>query len=216
MKTQTKNNVIEIYNKRAKRYDTSTSLLYNFLGLKIKKHREAAVTALNLTDGNTVVEIGCGTGENFSLLQKHVGSRGKIIGIDLTESMLNVARTKLEKNNWNNVELVSIDGAGFRFPQKVDGILSTFALTMMPEFEQIIINSSYALGNDKKLVVMDFKLPTSFLSKFPKTLILLIRPYGGTLEMADRHPWEVMQKHFGKFKMNSFWFDMAYIAEANN
>ena len=216
MKTQTENNVIDIYNKRAKRYDTSTSLLYNFLGLKIKKHREAAVTALNLTEGNTVVEIGCGTGKNFPLLQRRIGSSGKIIGIDLTESMLNVARTKIEKNNWNNVELVNIDGAGFRFPQKVDGIFSTFALTMIPEYEQTIINCSYALGTGKKLVIMDFKMPSGFLSKFSKTLILLIRLYGGTLEMANRHPWEVMEKHFNKSIMNSFWFDMAYIAEANN
>ena len=49
------------------------------------------VQALNLKKGDTVVEIGCGTGLNFKYVRKKVGLKGKIIGVYLTPEMLSVA-----------------------------------------------------------------------------------------------------------------------------
>jgi len=51
--------------------------------------------ALDLHPGDTVVEVGCGTGLNISLLQSEVGPEARIIGVDLTDSMLERARKRM-------------------------------------------------------------------------------------------------------------------------
>ena len=56
-----------VYKKRAKNYDYTT-LLYNLVGFRINKYREDMVDALNLKQGDTVIELGCGTGLNFPLI----------------------------------------------------------------------------------------------------------------------------------------------------
>lgn len=56
--------LIDIYGKRAKRYDLYVGLL-ELVGFRQWTYREKAVQALNPRRGGTVVEVGCGTGLNF-------------------------------------------------------------------------------------------------------------------------------------------------------
>ena len=86
--------LISVYRKRAKRYDRSSLLLY-IAGFRHWAYRKRAIRSLALGDGDTVVDVGCGTGLNFSLLQEQVGLRGRIIGVDLTDAMLDEARAEL-------------------------------------------------------------------------------------------------------------------------
>lgn len=59
----------DLYRQRARRYDLAVHL-YRLAGFRVRHYREEAVRALCLRDGDTVVEIGCGTGLNFMLLEK--------------------------------------------------------------------------------------------------------------------------------------------------
>jgi ubiquinone/menaquinone biosynthesis C-methylase UbiE len=133
--------LIPLYRKRAKWYDRDTLLLY-LAGFWHWAYRKRAIQSVALHHGDTVVDLGCGTGFNFSLLQKQVGPRERIIGMDLTDAMLDEARTRIAAHGWSNAELVNSDAAGYVFPAEVDGILSTFALTLVPEFDEPI---DYAL-----------------------------------------------------------------------
>jgi demethylmenaquinone methyltransferase/2-methoxy-6-polyprenyl-1,4-benzoquinol methylase len=104
--------MISIYRKRAKRYDWTTLLLY-LIGFRHWTYRKCAVEALCLQKGNTVVDLGCGTGLNFTLLQEQIGPEGKIIGVDLTDAMLAEAHQRVLTRGWLNVELVKSDAALF-------------------------------------------------------------------------------------------------------
>lgn len=73
--------------------------------------REAAARALELAPGDTVVEMGCGTGANFPYLRERVGPRGTVIGVDLTAEMLAVAAKRIAANGWENAHLVRADAA---------------------------------------------------------------------------------------------------------
>jgi hypothetical protein len=64
--------------------------------------------------------------------------QSKIRGVDLSEAMLNEARVALAAHGWSNVELVNSDPAACAFPSAVDGMLSTFAITLVPEFDEVI------------------------------------------------------------------------------
>jgi len=113
-----------------------------------------------------VVDVGCRTGLDFSLLQQQVGPLGRIIGVDLTDAMLDEAAARIAADRWSNVELVNSDVAAYVFPSVVDGILSTFALTLVPQFDEVIRNGALALQPGKRFVILDFKMPSGwFLNK---------------------------------------------------
>ena len=52
--------------------------------------------ALGLRPGDTVVDIACGTGLNFPLLEEAIGPDGRIVGVDLTDAMLAQAQRRIE------------------------------------------------------------------------------------------------------------------------
>ncbi len=140
----TRERLIETYRKKAKHYDI-TSRLYPAPGYPQRAQRLRAVQALGLRAGDTVIDMACGTGLNFALLEKAVGPGGRIVGVDLTDAMLAVARDRIATNGWGNISLVQADAAGFGFPAGVNAILSTYAMTQVPECAAVIAHGAAAL-----------------------------------------------------------------------
>jgi demethylmenaquinone methyltransferase/2-methoxy-6-polyprenyl-1,4-benzoquinol methylase len=147
--------IIDIYRQRAKTYDAR--------GISsLETWRKEAVKLLNLERGDHVVDMGCGTGLNFALLQEAIGSEGRIIGVDLTDAMLDHARHRIAAHGWKNVELVQSDATQYAFPTQVDGIISTFALTFVPDCERVIQNGCQSLAPGRQWVVLDMAWPTGW------------------------------------------------------
>lgn len=207
----TKQEILQLYRKRSRWYDFTANLYY-LIGFREWAYRKKAVAALNLQPGDTVVEIGCGTGLNFSLLQRAVGEKGKIVGVDLTEAMLEAARQRCERNHWSNVELIQSDAANYDFPVGVNGVISTFALTLSPDYDEIIRRSGQALAPGGRCVIADLKLPTGWSGKLLPVLLPFFRPFGVTADLADRRPWESLEKHFNQATMREMYFGYTYIA----
>ncbi len=207
-----KDELKHLYRKRAWLYDLSANLYY-LIGFREQAYRRKAIAALRLKRGDTVVEIGCGTGLNFPLFRDAVGSEGKIIGVDLTAEMLQKAGERVRRNGWANVELVHGDAAEFRFPPNLGGVISTFALTLVPEFDRAIRNGCLALIPGKRWVVLDFKLPSwRAAALFVPLLVFLTKPFGVRRELAERHPWESIGKYLGGVSITELYFGFTYIA----
>jgi ubiquinone/menaquinone biosynthesis C-methylase UbiE len=207
----TKSQIRDLYKKRAAHYDWSANFYY-LIGFRETKYRKIAVERLKLKPGDKVVEIGCGTGLNFRFLRDAVGEEGKIIGVDFTKEMLLKARQRSEAKGWHNIELVHVDAANYEFPQKISGILSTFALTLVPEYEEVISRASLALNPHGKLVVADLKKPDRWSLGLIKLGVLITKPFGVTLDLSERKPWETMSKHFTKVALQEVYRGFAYIA----
>ena len=190
----TKKEVADVCRKRAKRYNLTVQV-YHLLGFRIGSYREQAIEALHLKAGDTVFDIGCGTGANFPMLQERVAPNGQIIGVDCTDAMLAKAREAVNKQHWRNVELVQTDAASYQFPRKVDGIISTFAMLYIPEFDDLIQRGSRSLLAGRRFVVLDFKLPNGWISRLAPFALIAMRPWGFAMEMASRHPWESVGRH---------------------
>ncbi len=69
--------------------------------------RRRAIECLQLQPGNTVLDIGCGTGLSLESLQQGVGPHGTIVGIEQSPEMFALAHRRVERQNWRNVTLVN-------------------------------------------------------------------------------------------------------------
>jgi SAM-dependent methyltransferase len=88
------------YQRRAAGYDRG------FSSRAVARVRRRAVERLELTRGAVVLDVACGTGVNFAAVQRAVGPGGRLIGVDLSPEMLDVARARVETVGWRNVELL--------------------------------------------------------------------------------------------------------------
>ena len=108
----------DIYCRRAPYYDGFVRL-FRLLAINVDAYRCHAVEALNISSGDTVVDIGCGTGLNFPELESAVTASGHIIGVDLTDAMLDKARLRATNAGWTNVELVQSNITDYVFPPNI-------------------------------------------------------------------------------------------------
>jgi ubiquinone/menaquinone biosynthesis C-methylase UbiE len=209
--TLTKVQLRELYRKRAANYDFSANLYY-LIGLREVHYRKRAIEALGLKRGDTVVELGCGTGLNFPYLLQSIGETGRLIGVDLTDAMLEKARKRVQRNAWRNVVLVEADATVYVFPVGIQGVLSTFALTLIPEYEQVIEHAARALTVGGRFVIADLKKPEQWPLWLVKLGVIITKPFGVSLDLMDRKPWEVMKKYFSRVTITELLGGSVYIA----
>src|ERR1700761_7175525 len=207
--------LIETYRKKAKHYDI-TSRLYPAPGYPQRTQRLRTVRALGLRPGDTVVDMACGTGLNFSLLQRAVGPGGRIVGVDLTDAMLARAENRIKANGWSNVSLVQADAAGFDFPAEVNAILSTYALTQVPECAEVIAHGAKALSAGGRWAVLDLKVPGSTPRWLAQLGTATVRPFASIDQWMMRRPWEViraaMKEELADFSWTELFFGTAFLA----
>jgi len=137
--------------KAAIKYYDKFSRVYDWLSPKWYYHnaRAYAIEQLALKSGDTVLNLPCGTGQNFTYFQKYLNETGLIIGIDLSEGMLEKAKIKTAENDWNNIKIIREDATQinqewfanhFGDSVKVAAILCDLGLSGFPNWEQIIDN----------------------------------------------------------------------------
>ena len=105
--------------------------------------RERAVGSLDLSPGDRVVEMGCGTGANLPYLREAVGSQGTVVGIDFTRGMLDHARERVAAAGWENVHLVHGDATAPPI-ERVDALFASFVVGML-ETPAIVVEDWFAL-----------------------------------------------------------------------
>jgi ubiquinone/menaquinone biosynthesis C-methylase UbiE len=207
--------LIETYRKKARHYDL-TSRLYPVPGYPQRAQRIQTVQALRLRPGDTVVDMACGTGLNFGLLQRAVGPRGRIIGVDLTDAMLAHAQLRVDANGWSNVSLVQSDATSFEFPAGVGGIMSTYALSQVPEVAEVIAHGAAALSEGRRWAVLDLKVPDRTPGWLTQLGTATVRPFAWIDEWVMRRPWAAirtaMQDELADPSWTELFFGSAFLA----
>lgn len=192
-------------------HDFTSSLAY-LIGFRDWAYRQRAVDILRLVKGDRVVEIGCGTGRNFALLERAVGPGGTVIAVDVSEAMLARARKRSASQGWSNVELVESDAGSYEFPSPVDAVLSTYTLVVVPEYDRVIERAFRALRDGKRCAVLDQKLPSGPASRLVPLLNLLSRPLDYSRIVGERRLWESIERHAGNVRVEEMYFGFVYLA----
>ena len=101
-------------------------------------YRKKAIDSLNLTKNSRVIDVGCGTGLNFKFIENHLDDGGRLVGVDLSPKMLQVAERRAARHNWKNIHLVNVNASGYEPEGSFDAAISTFALEVMPGYQNAI------------------------------------------------------------------------------
>ena len=126
--------------------------------------RREAVAELRLQRGDIVLDIACGTGLNFSFIQRAITSDGRLIGLDYSSGMLVMARRKVERRRWANVRLIQADARALSEEllreragvDRIDKVLCTLGFTVVPDWETVFERSCALLKPGGRYVIMDW------------------------------------------------------------
>ncbi|WP_279586517.1 class I SAM-dependent methyltransferase [Nesterenkonia aurantiaca] len=161
------------------------------------------VELLGFRTGDQVLDIGCGTGMNFPLVQDRVGPGGIIVGVDRSAQMLAQARRRAVRHGWENVILIQADATAFSAEQisvevTRDGgrpfsevTLATYALSLMQQWENAWETMQQLTVTRGRLGVLDMQRPTgpsALLTPLARTACWL----GGA--DIDAHPWKALER----------------------
>lgn len=121
-------------------------------------YRARVIERLGLRGSSRVLDVACGTGLNFELLQKALEGKGQLVGIDFSARTLRLAHKKVAKRGWNNVELHELDAAAYVPDEPFDATLCTFAIEIIPPYREALTMMIDALKPGGRIGVIGFKL----------------------------------------------------------
>lgn len=117
--------VENLYNQWAKSYD-------NQKNPAIISEGNNLLDLLDVKQGETILDLGCGTGRYIEKIQK----KANVIGIDISDEMLNVCRKKINKN----VKLIKANFEECVDFGNVDKVIASLSITHIKDLEKLFLN----------------------------------------------------------------------------
>lgn len=144
------------------------------------------VTLAQLELGQTVLDLGSGGGIDCFLAAKRVGPTGRVIGVDMTASMIERARANKAKLRANNVEfrLGEIEHLPVA-DETVDVIISNCVINLSPDKLQVFRETFRVLRPGGKLSVSDIVTNGPLADEIKSSLSAWAGCVAGALEVDD-------------------------------
>lgn len=118
--------------------------------------REELIQAIPFPEEGVWVDLGAGTGENAEHLGSRLAQLHRVYLVDLSPSLLNVARARVERHGWTNVLTVQADATAFTPPEPVDVVTLSYSLTMIPDWFRVVDHALQLLRPGGLVGVVDF------------------------------------------------------------
>ena len=188
------------YRQLARSYDSATARFNAF--------RVRGVDLLQLTAGEVVLDVGCGTGLCFSYLQHRIGPTGRIIGIDRSAEMLAQAEVRCARYGWRNITLIESDADSADIRGFADAALFCAA--------HDVLQSASAIGNvlshvrpGGRCAAVGAKWAPPWLAGLNVLTVLLHRPYVSSFAGFDK-PWAVLMRFLPELQITELAFGAGY------
>lgn len=190
------------YRQSAEAYDRRTR--------RIARYRQQAVERLLLWSGDTVVDVACGTGVNFPLLEQYVGRRGRVIGIDVSPDMLSRARDRVERHGWSNVVLLEARAEDADIPGPADAALFSLSHDVLRS-KAALDNVLGQLGPGARVASFGAKWAPWWALPVNLCVWLAARRYVTTFDGFSQ-PWDLLGRRIGDLQVESVALGGAYVA----
>jgi phosphatidylethanolamine/phosphatidyl-N-methylethanolamine N-methyltransferase len=130
--------------------------LYPFVDVFLKPQKKVLFREINLLPEGNLLEIGVGNGAHFHLYKK----KHKIIGIDISSEMLEIAR----KRNPENIQLLQMDGKALLFKdEQFDYVVVSHVIAVVDDPEQLLEEILRVLRPKGKVLILNHFTPNNWL-----------------------------------------------------
>jgi len=140
----------------------------------------------NIRKGDTVVDLGSGAGNDCFVARALTGSDGKVIGIDMTEQMVEKAIANSKKLGYTNVEfrLGDIEELPVE-PDSTDVVISNCVLNLVPDKEKAFSEIYRILKPGGHLSVSDVVLRGDLPEKIKNAAEMYAGCVSGAIDIDD-------------------------------
>jgi ubiquinone/menaquinone biosynthesis C-methylase UbiE len=192
----------ETYRSQAGHYDQRTDAF--------RLWRELLVQRLPLKRGDTVLDVGCGTGLCLPLLQDKIGPTGAIIGVDASQAMLQVAADRCGEHNWDNVQLIAAAVGSAPIDGLADAALFCAVHDVM-QCPEALDNVFDHLRPGAPVAAAGGKLPGPWMWPFQAWVTDLHAPYITDFTSFDK-PWRRLAEYVPDLQVRDVAFGAGYLA----
>lgn len=161
---------------------TGKASVYDIWGrLTETKARNRSLELANIKDGERILEVAVGTGLTFVEILK-ANPNGQSFGIDLTDAMLEEAKSKAEIIGHNNYHLSVGDAYALDFPDNnFDLLVNNYMFDLLPEedFSRVLNEFRRVLKPDGRLVLINMTKGERFYQKIWDVIYQISPPLMG-------------------------------------
>ena len=191
-------------------YNYISGIYDYFTVLPYQKIRSEAISKLNISYGDTVIDLGCGTGLNLEKLSQAVGENGMVIAVEPSNGMLKQARRKYEHFAFKNVVFIEKSFSEYinsdEFIKHSEGklkVISVLVISVIPDWEKDIKALIKALPTGSHFLIMDlFSMKNSLVSFFIDKL---------AQSDTSRKSWLLLEEALSDFMI--WWYKIPFYFE---
>ncbi len=145
--------------ERMERFYASQADDYDAFREKLLPGRAELLADITWPEQATVVDLGGGTGANLEWLPPDARKKIKQwTVVDLSPSLLAIARRRIKQKQWSHVSLAEADACTWQAAEPVDVVLFSYSLTMIPDWQAALRNASTLLKPGGQIAVVDFTI----------------------------------------------------------
>lgn len=142
------------------------------------------VAIASLQEGERVLDLGSGAGIDCFLAAARVGKTGKVIGVDMTDEMLDLANRNLEKSDYENVEFRKGEIENLPLDDSsVDVVISNCVINLVPDKAKVFSEIARVLAPGGRVMVSDI-VAVREIPELPEVVLKSAAAYTGCLTGA--------------------------------
>lgn len=172
--------------------------------------RRHAIDLLRLREGETVLDVACGTGLSFPLLAERVGPSGRVIGVEVSPDMAALARNRIDELRGAAITLIEAAMEEATIPGRLDAILFHYTHDVL-QSPAALANIFRAARPGARVAVVGSKYFPWWLAPANLYVIVKNRPYMANPAGLQR-PWRYLERYVPRLALESIYLGSGYIA----
>jgi len=167
--------VERVYSSYAKVYD-------HIFGKIFHDGREHAVRHLNLSPGERVLEVGVGTGLGLPSYPRSC----EIVGIDLSDGMLNKCRQRIDVYGLKQVKVMRMDAGAMEFADdSFDAVMAAYVVTAVPDYRKVMLEMIRVCKPGGRIILLNhFSNGNPLIAAIEKVISPLCKQLGWRTDLS--------------------------------